>query len=97
MYLKLSDEEFVLINESLQKNNLHGLARLITLQLTEDSPVNNKHTQESAIEAAKIYFAADDLIIGENVEWEENGDALVHCLQKVPSVYLQEKGCGCGS
>jgi hypothetical protein len=96
MHLKLSDEEFVLIIESLRKNNLHGLASIITTQITCNSPINNKHTQGAAVEAAKTYFSADDLVIGENVEWLENGDALVVCQQKVPSNYIQEKNCGCG-
>lgn len=97
MYIKLSGEEFVVVCELLRKNNFHGLANIITSQLTANSPKNNKHTQESALEAARIYFSAEDLIVGNNVEWEENGDALVHCLQKVPASFLQEKDCGCGA
>jgi hypothetical protein len=96
MYIKISDEEFVLLNELLRNNNLNGLSKIIISQLIDSSPVNNKHTQELAIEAAKTYFSADDIIIGENVEWSENGDALVHCFQRVPASYIQEKDCGCG-
>lgn len=96
MWIYLEDEEYNMLDELLVKSNLHGLRFLIKRHLVEISPANPKHTKKAAIQAAKTYFSASDLIIGDDhVKWLDNGDALVMAWQVVPSVYITESDCGC--
>lgn len=95
MWLQFNNEEITLLNDALDQCKLHGFKHLLYTRITENSPVNPKHTQTNAVKAANTYFSANDLIIDQYVKWEENGDALVMCWQKVPQSYIEE-GCGCG-
>jgi hypothetical protein len=94
MWIYLEKEELQVIEDALKHCGLHGMNFLLRSQLLEPSPVNPRHTKESAVKAAKTYFSASDTIIDDYVKWEPNGDALVMAWQKVSSAYIDED-CGC--
>jgi hypothetical protein len=96
MWLKIDKEEFEVIIEALEHCNLNGLEMLLRTQTLDICPDDYRLTKSKAIEAANKYFAADDLIMGDYVEWTENNDALVMCWQKVGKEFISEKGCNCG-
>jgi hypothetical protein len=96
MYLKIEEEELEVIMEALEHCNLNGLQLLLKTQTLDICPEDYRLTKSKAIDAAKKYFAADDLIIGDYVEWTENNDALVMCWQKVGKEFISEKDCNCG-
>ena len=96
MWLKVTPEEYQVIISALEHCNLHGLNHLIKSRYLENSPKDVKHTKGNAIKAAQTYFASSDVLINADyVEWEESGDALVMCWQKVPKEYIEYSDCNC--
>jgi len=99
MWIDLSDEEIQIITETLKHCNLHAFNFSIRSKLVNFSLDNPKLLNKNAFKAARTYFSADDLIIEDDyVKWDEDGNALVMCWQKVPKEYINEQelgGCGC--
>jgi hypothetical protein len=96
MWVYFEKEEFEVIESLLEQSGLNGLKALIKAQLFQDSPKNLKHKKNGAIDAAKTYFAANDLEIDDYVKWDNDGNAHVLSWQKVPKEFIVENSdCGC--